>query len=79
MSLEGEDAKKKMKSLLKENTIESDRKLKVPIYKYKQRNDRYLITEVFLDTAFPVCEENTVATSRDVGRLRGTALFAAFE
>lgn len=30
----------KVKQLYNENTKESDRKLKVPIYKYKQRNDK---------------------------------------
>jgi len=46
-----EDDGKKIKTYYNENMKESDRKLKVPIYKYKQRHDKYMITEVFLDAA----------------------------
>jgi len=54
----------------------------VPIYKYKKRNDRYLICPVMLDSDFPVVSSDKpdqwgFATSREVSKLRGTALFAA--
>jgi len=62
-----------------ENTVESEKRILVPIYKYKRRNDKYFIASVFLDCVFYVDENNTVATPRDVGKLRGCALFASFE
>lgn len=77
--VEKEDEAKKMKSLLNENTIEGDKRILVPIYKYKKRNDKYFICSVYVDCNFPVCEDNTIATSRDVGKLRGVALFASFD
>jgi len=65
--------------LLDENSKEGDKRILVPIYKYKKRTDKYFISSVYLDCNFQVCEESTIATPRDVGKLRGCAVFASFD
>lgn len=75
----GDDEVIKMKELLLSNTLEGDKRVLVPMYKYKKRNDKYFITSIYLDSDFPVCQDNTVAQSRDVSKLRGVAMFASFE
>lgn len=77
--MEKDDESKKMRSLVNENIQEGDKRILVPIYKYKKRTDKYQITNVQLDANFPVCEDNTVATSRDIGKLRGVSMFASFD
>jgi len=82
-----EDIDKTLKKLFNENHPAGkvpEERAKIPIYKYKKRNDRYLICPAYLDTHFPTTDKDTpdqwgVARSKDIAKLRGAALFACNE